>query len=408
MKRNILFIEGSIGFGGSTVNLLRLLQGLDKEKYHPYVICFHENQESFFRNEDKNLQTKVIKPRVISKTSKFISAIIKCMSLFGAYGKSAGYFLLFLSNMSVGVIPYVLKLYLMARKWNIDLVWLNNGIMTDRSGGILLAKLLGVPCISKVRGFEWDSPVIRWFSKFVDFYLPDSVAVSQPLLQMGVSPSKILPTYCTVDLQEYDFRKHSPEIAQEFPLSSERPTFGIVGVLSHWKGQHIFLKATKEVLKCFPTGIAFVVGDSPDGKIDGYKKEIMNLAEQLGIQRNVIFTGYRRDISELMQIVDVVVHASIKPEPFGTVIIEAMAMKKPIIATRAGGPIEIIDEGVNGLLVPPGDVRKLADAIIELLQNPDKRKKMGEAGRKTVEEKFTIQSHVALTESIFRKILGSS
>jgi glycosyltransferase involved in cell wall biosynthesis len=89
------------------------------------------------------------------------------------------------------------------------------------------------------------------------------------------------------------------------------------------------------------------------------------------LERNIVLTGYRRDVSALMQLMDVVVHASITPEPFGMVLIEAMAMNKPIVATKMGGPLDIVEDGQSGILVLPGDAGEMAGAIITLLTDKE-------------------------------------
>jgi glycosyltransferase involved in cell wall biosynthesis len=106
------------------------------------------------------------------------------------------------------------------------------------------------------------------------------------------------------------------------------------------------------------------------------------------LQDKIVFTGYRQDIPALMKFMDIVVHASNSPEPFGMVVIEGMAMGKPVVATRAGGPLDIVVDGMTGLLVPVGDAKALAGAVIRLLGEPGLRTRMGVAGRERVEENF--------------------
>jgi glycosyltransferase involved in cell wall biosynthesis len=104
----------------------------------------------------------------------------------------------------------------------------------------------------------------------------------------------------------------------------------------------------------------------------------------------MLFTGFRDDVLDIMASMDVVVHASVQPEPFGQVLLEAMAEGRPVIATKGGGVSEIVEEGVTGLLVPPRDAGAMAGAMTAILTDRDKAREMGEAGLKTVTESFTL------------------
>ena len=130
------------------------------------------------------------------------------------------------------------------------------------------------------------------------------------------------------------------------------------------------------------------------------------MVKSLHIEDKIIFTGFRRDVSILILALDVVVHASSTPEPFGLVVIEGMAAGKPIVATAAGGILDIVEDGVNGLLVPPKDAKALSRAILQIMSNPDRAKQMGVAARRRVAEKFTVQHQVKAVQELYDTILG--
>jgi glycosyltransferase involved in cell wall biosynthesis len=119
----------------------------------------------------------------------------------------------------------------------------------------------------------------------------------------------------------------------------------------------------------------------------------------------VILTGFRTDIPRLLAAMDIVVLAS-HLEGLGTSLLDAMAMARPVVATRVGGIPEMVEDGVNGRLVPPRDPAALAGALIELIHRPDERKRMGEAGRARMLEKFSAETMVTATESLYLKILS--
>jgi glycosyltransferase involved in cell wall biosynthesis len=121
----------------------------------------------------------------------------------------------------------------------------------------------------------------------------------------------------------------------------------------------------------------------------------------------VILTGARRDVAACLDAMDVAIHASTNPEPFGRVLIEAMALARPLIAPREGGPLEIVVDGETGLLVPPRDATALAAAIERLIGDPALRRRMGEAGRARVDAVFDIRHHVRAMEAVFEEMLAA-
>ena len=136
---------------------------------------------------------------------------------------------------------------------------------------------------------------------------------------------------------------------------------GVFGRLSPWKGQHIVIDA----LCGLPDAHILLVGEALFGE-QAYADDLRKRARSKGVEDRVHFLGFRRDIPVLMKLVDVVVHASTSPEPFGRVIVEAMLSNRPVIATRAGGVIEIIENEKTGLLVEPGSASELVTALQRL------------------------------------------
>ena len=120
----------------------------------------------------------------------------------------------------------------------------------------------------------------------------------------------------------------------------------------------------------------------------------------------MILTGARRDVAACLDAMDVAIHSSTNPEPFGRVLIEAMALSRPLVAPREGGPLEIVVDGETGLLVAPRDATALAQGIDRLVADPVLRRRMGEAGRARVEAVFDIRHHVRAMEAIFEEMLA--
>lgn len=196
-------------------------------------------------------------------------------------------------------------------------------------------------------------------------------------------------------------------LRQELGLPKETRLVGILGVLAHWKGQDDFLRMAAELLKREPGRLHFaVVGDQIyDTSGDaGYGIELRTLAANLGIESHVSFLGFRRDTAQILQSLDVLVHASKRPEPFGRVIIEAMACGTPVTASAAGGPLEILQAEVSGLLHPCENWRAMADNVQTLLR-PDRAQAIRQRAREEFQARFTHDRYAqALHEMVTRSL----
>lgn len=183
---------------------------------------------------------------------------------------------------------------------------------------------------------------------------------------------------------------------------------GIVGRLDPWKGQHVFLDA---FAKAFPSGPeeAVIIGASLFGT-HGYATDLERQAAALGLTGRVDFRGFRDDVENELGRLDVLVHASTIPEPFGQVVVEGMAVGLPVLAANAGGPAEVIEHGVTGLLYPPGDVDALALALQRVATDPALRRRLGDSGRRRAED-FTAdriaEQVMAVYEGVLRRLPSS-
>lgn len=163
-------------------------------------------------------------------------------------------------------------------------------------------------------------------------------------------------------------------------------TFGMVGRLTPWKGQDVVLRAfaAARTAGLDQSTRLRLVGAPLFGDDDLFGRELRVLAQELGIAGHVDFRGHRSDVENEMAACDVVVHASTRPEPFGQVVVEAMALGRPVIAADAGGPAEVITDAHDGLLVTPGDVDALASAMVRLATDREARGRLAENGRRSV------------------------
>jgi glycosyltransferase involved in cell wall biosynthesis len=169
------------------------------------------------------------------------------------------------------------------------------------------------------------------------------------------------------------------------------------------KGHKTIVDAFPRIQEKFPDVKCLFVG-SKFVKEKWYEAELRRYVQERKREHAIIFTGDRRDIAELLAVLDVFVLPSLW-EGFSTSILEAMAMKKPVVASPVGGVPELVVHQVSGLLIPPEDPDALADAVIWLLSNPDIASKMGQRGYERVQQYFSIKSVVTKTEAVYDQLL---
>lgn len=207
-------------------------------------------------------------------------------------------------------------------------------------------------------------------------------------LQRAVTPHPVLAVPLAVDTARFDSATlpSAEECRQRLGLPAGQPLIGIVGRLQRWKGTHVFLAAMAQVLTTHPHALGVVVGGVHDQEPE-YPGFLQGEVSRLGIVGAIRFAGAQGDVPEWMQAMDVIVHASDR-EPFGIVVVEAMALGKAVVAAIPGGPAEIIRHGIDGLLVESGDAPALAAAVRRCLDEPALAQACG-GGALTRVEEFT-------------------
>jgi len=188
-------------------------------------------------------------------------------------------------------------------------------------------------------------------------------------------------------------------VRAELGLSDE-PLVGVFSRLAPWKGQHVLLEALVDL----PEVHALIVGEALFGGEQRYAAALQRQAVQTGIDDRVHFLGFRDDIPGLLRAVDVVVHTSTAPEPFGRVIAEGLLSEKPVVATAAGGAKEIIRDGETGWLVPPGDVQALTRALGAILEDPAEAARRAKAGRADARRRFSAELMVQRLSDVLREV----
>jgi len=204
-----------------------------------------------------------------------------------------------------------------------------------------------------------------------------------------------------ISLDEFDPDLYDKNAVRKYLGISENTILvGMVGRMSPGKGHEEFLKAAKKIVSESEMDFGFlVVGGASYGEKE-YELQIKNLAHDLELDSVVQLLGFRKDVPRLMSVIDILAFPS-HEESFGITLTEAMAMNLPVVATGNAGVLDIVLDNETGILVPPKDHQALADGIMKLVHDASMRKRFGEAGRKRVEEVFSIQAIVEKLENFY-------
>lgn len=187
------------------------------------------------------------------------------------------------------------------------------------------------------------------------------------------------------------------------PRTDGRLRVGIVGRIAPWKGQDVFIAAAERLAASLPD-VEFVIAGAPLFGEDAFERTLRRRVARAGLEDRVRFLGFCQDVWAVYRELDVAVHASTLPEPYGNVVLEAMASETPIVAAAAGGVLEIVEDGRTGVLVPPGDPIALAAAVERLLGDPHERDRLARAARAQVEWRFPVTRDAEAVQDIYEQM----
>lgn len=384
----VLYCESSADgtVGGSHYCLLYLIEHLDRTRFEPLVVCYERNaiHERFERVAETIIHPQD-RPVAWSKAGAIPALAGRAVN----FGKFLG-----------AVASHIAFL----RRHRIDIVHLNNSI-TRHQDWALAALLAQIPCLVHERGLNGVYTLRdRALARRLALIIPMSAWIRDHMIQRGVPGDNIRVMYDGLDPDLVKVTTPPEELRRAWSVADGERVIGIVGNVREWKGQETVVRAMVEVARRFPNVVCFVVGNTTPADQE-YLVRLKRIAAEAGIERNLRFTGYQQNVPSFMNMMEVVVHASIAPEPFGMVVLEGMAQRKPVIGSRAGGPVEMVVEGETGFTFPPGDAQALAARLCELLQDPARAQRMGEAGYERLLREFTIAKYMDNIHGTYEAVL---
>ena len=308
---------------------------------------------------------------------------------------------------AANALPSVYRLLRLVRRHRIDLVATN--VQAAHIYGALAASLGRRPLLMYLRDIPHGSFSSRFFPRWAARFADHLVAISHAVANFyrdapGVGERcgrKLSVVHNGIDLQHFAPRPADTKLARSLGLVPGAPVITMLGRLQPLKGQHLLIEAAPRILARFPQARFLLVGDAFAYE-DGYRDQLHQLARSLGSA--VVFAGRRRDVPALLSLTDILVSAS-SHEAFGRTLVEAMAMGRPVVATRSGGPDDIVVDGETGYLTPVGDASALADALIRMWSDPAAARAMGRRGRERAHAQFAVDAMVARASAVFEQVL---
>jgi glycosyltransferase involved in cell wall biosynthesis len=281
--------------------------------------------------------------------------------------------------------------------------------------GALAAALAHVPHVWHVHEFIESGKFWRFLlggkiarsliNHFSDRMIACSETVGKPFLNETRDTAKIIVVHNAVDLDLYDYKDFDVSaLRQKLGIPTAARVVGMVSSATPLKRHEDFLEAAVIVRQSVHDSFFLVVGGNWD--ISKYGQSIKKLSQELGLAERIVWLGFYERIHEIFKAIDLLVLPS-DEESFGRVLIEAMAARKPVVATAVGGVPETAVDGVTGFLVPPRSPGDLAQSIIRILNDPPLAEAMGQAGRRRVEQHFSASRYVDSIEAVYKELLNA-
>ena len=363
----ILYVDSSAGiFGGGQVSLLELLRNLDKSRFCPRVAL----------PERKRLAEEVARLGIEYHLMELPT--LKTLNI-------------------IRPVKSLARLVRFLKGGEIELIHTN----TPRAAiyGGIAGRLVGIPMVLHARIPLAGGILDRFLASLATKVIVVSQAVAQRY--KWLPPKKTALIYNGVDLARFRPGPREEGIRDRYGITGEEVAIGMVGRFSPEKGHTVLVSALASVIPADQKVKVLLVGN----KDNVWAQELEEEIEKKGLGAHFVFTGFAEDIPGLMRALDIFCLPSLS-EGFSRALLEAMACGLPAIATEVGGNAEIVQDGKNGILVPCQDSGALAQAIVQLLRDPELRATLGRAAHQTVEKGFSSTVNARRTEAVYEEILA--
>jgi glycosyltransferase involved in cell wall biosynthesis len=394
-KTGVLFVSSPDQFGADTFIHSLIMRGLDRSRFDVHVACSAGTPgartpafEALSAIPDLHVHASDFGPSLSGR-----SAIDKAVQLLRALPAVASF---------AGLARYI-------RRHRISVLH-STDRPRDAMSCAVLARLTGTKSVIHVhvKCADWMSGSVRWAMGRVDALIGVSQFVARSLVENGYPAEKTHAVLNAIDPAAWDYRLDPGPVRRELGIPSDAPVVACAARLFRGKGQDDVIRALSLIRRELPGVWLLIIGrDDRQAMRTSFTDELKTLAADLELLDRVVFTGHRADMPALLAASDVFALPSFE-EPFGLVFLEALAMKKPVVALNNGGTPEVVEHGRSGLLSAAGDQAALATNLLTLLRAPALRAQMGEYGRRQVEARFTPERMARDTEQIYAALTTHS
>lgn len=399
--RNVLLVDQGLSFGGALVVLMSIAKNLGPEFRPAVVSAIQGNVNDWLDTGEIEMEsctpgyTYVDHFRNQSRTARMRSRWLRKLMAY----------VFTVINVAKN-LPYVFRICRLIRKHRIDVVHANNSVFV-----LLAAVITRTPLIWHFHGIPAEPPSLleRLLQFRVNRFLSISDYVSAAAVAQGYPSDRLVTAHNPVADQ---FLSPAPpelrwQTRQYWGIADHECVISIFGRVIRWKGQLEFLRALSAMHTSDSVRV-LIVGGATEGFGAGYEEEVRQFVKRHGLESRVIFTGFVKEVRALYEASDIVVHASIEPEPFGLVVTEAMACGKPVIVSDLGAPKELVNDGEDGYVVSPKDANAFASKLDQLVSHTKMRESMGRKGQSRVMSRFSPRDYALYLETVYDDVIEKS
>jgi len=369
-KLSILHTEASPGWGGQMIRILTELEGF-RARGHDVALVAQPTGEIFKRAAEREIPVEAVAmnrpdvPRAIWQAMRII------------------------------------------RQRRVDIVHTH----TSRDswiGGVAARLSRRKPIVIQMQYYAFPTKkgfVNRLMSqKLSDCVITTGETLRKQLVAEGYYPSdRIVSVPPGVDLTRFDPGRYDPEMIRNELGYTNGPLIAMTGAITNGNGLQNFIAAAAEVLNVIPGTRFYIVGDGLSADV----RHVREVIAHYNLQNEIFMLGYREDMPQILSGVDLIIHCASENSGLSQIVLQALAMGKPVVAAKVGAIPEAVFDGISGYLVPPRDIRAVSDRVTDLLQDDLKRKAFGQAGRRLVKERYSLEGMLNRIEQLYEKLLAT-
>lgn len=384
--KKILYLHSSSDLYGSDRCLLRTIEGLGPTQLNP-IVCLPCDGPLVEELHKLGVVTHVLDLAVLRRSELTLLGLVRYPFNF---------------------LVSLLKITRLAKSHNIKIVHSNTSAVIV--GGVM-SRMLGLSHIWHVREIIIQPLVVR---RLINFFLRhfatvvvgvsrsviDNIALDQPSIR-----TKATVIHDGIETEQFNNGDRA-KLRHSYSLSESEVLVGMIGRISHWKGQDLFMSVAKELIKTHPSARFIAVGSPFIGQ-EHLMQDLRQKVVDSELNGRVIVEDFRNDIRDVLASLDIFVLPSTSPDPFPNTVLEAMAAGKPVVANAHGGVVEMLEDGKSGYLVVPNDVTMMADRIGMLIKDVKLRESFGREAQRRVNQLFNVSVYTERINALYLDVLNS-